>query len=186
MKTTGLRFLAALCFLAMIFLPDVHADDASTDSGNLLALSDKTDVSSLVDLENNAKAALDHSSKNLGLKIDFAPSTSYPGVGFKQPAGGRDLSKYHAVETDVTNVGQRPVNVALRVDNEADWTKKAWNSENVMIAPGETKTVHVTFGISFGQPGYALDPAHVSYISVFAIAPEAAGSIVVKALRAGY
>ena len=173
-------------FVAIMICVCAKGDDAPPDAGNLLKLSDKTDVASIVDLENNGTAALDSSAGSPGLRIDFTPSPSYPGVGFKQPTGGRDLSKFKAVEADVTNVGKSPVNVALRVDNEADWTKKAWNSENLIIAPGETKTVHVTFGVSFGQPGYALDPAHVSYISIFAIAPDAAGSILVKALRAGY
>ncbi len=58
--------------------------------------------------------------------------------------------------------------VEARVSNPGDWRDQPWNSENVYLRPGETKTLMVVFGYQYGfQPGYSLDPSRVSTLKVF-------------------
>jgi hypothetical protein len=69
------------------------------------------------------------------------------------------------------------------VDNPGDWQKSPWNTERVMLAPGETKTIQLFFGLSQGQPAYALDPARISGVKLFADAPkDKAATILIKRL----
>ncbi|MEZ0217693.1 MAG: hypothetical protein ACAH89_11205, partial [Rariglobus sp.] len=90
------------------------------------------------------------------LELSFTGGQEYPGVRFVM-ASPRDLSAYTGVEVELTNTGGESCKVGLRVDNEGDWQTEPWNSEVDMIAPGETKTIAVTFGQSYGVPGFKLD-----------------------------
>ena len=51
--------------------------------------------------------------------------------------------------------------------------KQPWNTESSTIKPGETKTITVNFGKSYGgNPGFALDASKVSAIKMFAENPN--------------
>ncbi|MBP5234342.1 MAG: family 16 glycosylhydrolase, partial [Planctomycetes bacterium] len=97
-----------------------------------------------------------------------APSDEgYPGVTIVAPEGGWDLSQCGRVETTVTNVGEAPLYLTLRVDNAGDWRKNPWNASSVSIAPGKSATLRTTFGYSWDKPGYKLDSSKVSQVLLF-------------------
>ncbi|MBN2713332.1 MAG: family 16 glycosylhydrolase, partial [Planctomycetes bacterium] len=110
-------------------------------------------------------------TKVLGVKIKDG-ANSYPGLTIKPKEGTWDLSKYGRVEVAITNNGEKPVTVCVRVDNEGDWKQSPWSSENTKIDPGKTKTAKVTFGYSWGKPGYKLDSSKVSAILIFTGKPK--------------
>ncbi|MFA6959122.1 MAG: family 16 glycosylhydrolase [Opitutaceae bacterium] len=112
------------------------------------------------------------------------PSGGYPGLNLPVPSGAWDLSAYAGVEAEIANTGTTKLNIGLRVDNSGDWKKSPWNTNNVWLAPGEAKTVKVTFGQSFGRPGYPLNPADVAAIKIFADNPKEGSLILIKAVRA--
>lgn len=119
------------------------------------------------------------------LKATFPEGNGYPAFAFPKPDGGWDLSKYSGVQVDVTNTSVGSIKVALRVDNAGDWKKQPWNTESVTLKAGETKTIKVNFGKSYGgNPGYALDPSKVSAIKIFAENPKQETVVVVKNLQA--
>jgi hypothetical protein len=76
------------------------------------------------------------------------------------------------------------VGVSLRVENPGDWRQSPWNTNVLWLAPGNSGTLVVNFGESFGKPGYALDPARVSKVKFFISAPKDDGEVLLQALRA--
>ncbi len=93
----------------------------------------------------------------------------YPGVALK-PAGGAvwDLSLYGHAEAKITNTGAKKISLSLRVDNEGDSKSQSWNCEGKILEPGQTKTIRVYFGYSYGfKPGFKLNPEKVSQILFF-------------------
>ena len=133
--------------------------------------------------EKDPVLSLDKSSDKPVLKIEFPGASGYPGVDLPLPGGSLDLSAYAGVETEFTNVSQERLNIAIRIDNGGDWKKSPWNTNNVWIAPGETKLLQVTFGQSYGNPGYALDPSAVTAIKILADNPKQSSAILVKTVR---
>lgn len=123
-----------------------------------------------------------------GTIVAIAPGTeSYPGVALK-PEGGApwDLSAYGHVAARVTNLGAKPLTLALRVDNAGDWRDNPWNTESITLAPGASGVVTVIFGRSYGhKPGYALKPAAVVGLLLFAGKSDAPQSFRIESLTAG-
>ena len=101
--------------------------------------------------------------------VSFEPGdAAWPGFSISPKSGTWDLSTWGHVEMTLTNPGQKPLSVGLRVDNNGDWKKQPWNSENVYLKPGETKVGKVIFGYQYGfQKGYKLDSSKVSAVKVF-------------------
>lgn len=135
-------------------------------------------------LEKSPVLSLDSSTTSPLLKVVFPGNSGYPGINLPIPGGAWDLSAYAGVEAEVANVGQTRVNIGLRIDNPGDWRKSPWNSNNIWLAPGETKTLKVTFGQSYGNPGYALDASKVSNVKLLADNPKQDAPILIKAVRA--
>lgn len=118
------------------------------------------------------------------LKIDFKTAKGYPAAQLPAPAGGWDLSNYTGIEAEITNVGNTTVNVSMRVDNAGDWSKNPSNTEAVAVKPGDTKSLRVTFGRSFGGgKGFDLDPAHIVRIVFFATNPGEEAAITVDNVK---
>lgn len=118
------------------------------------------------------------------LKISFSTAKGYPAAQIKAPSGGWDLSKYKGVEAEISNAGNTAVKVALRVDNAGDWTKSPWNTESVMIKPGDTKVLQVVFGQSYGgNKGFDLDPSHITQVVFFAENPGEEAAITVDNVK---
>lgn len=103
-----------------------------------------------------------------GVVVTCRPgANAYPGVVVKPQEPVWDLSAFGHVEARITNRGKAASGVSLRVDNAGDWTTSPWNSETVWLRPGETGTVRVRFGYSWGNPGFALDPSRIPQMLVF-------------------
>jgi beta-glucanase (GH16 family) len=107
-----------------------------------------------------------------GLTVTIRPGDDgYPGVTLTPPAGAAswDLSACGHVAASVMNLGEKPVTVCLRVDDDGDWKANPWNAENLSLKAGETGTAKVIFGHSFGhKPAYKLKPAAVTKLLLFA------------------
>lgn len=107
------------------------------------------------------------------LEVTCKPSDNgYPGVEFPADGGEWDLSAFSRVEAVITNLGDKPLGVTVRVDNPGDWKTNPWNGENTTIPAGKTATATVTFGYSWGKPAFKLDPAKVTKVMVFTGKPK--------------
>lgn len=144
-------------------------DFASLDAGTL-----KT--------ENAAAVAVVDDAGAKAVELTFPASQGYPGVDFEE-GGPWDLSAYAGVEVVVENKGSGKVGFNVRVDNPGDWKKSPWNTETVWLEPGAVKTASVTFGQSFGRPGYALDASRVSKVKVFANPSSAEGKLIIRSIQ---
>jgi Beta-glucanase/Beta-glucan synthetase len=168
-----LRFaLAALTLLAAL-----HGARAQTPAPVFIPTSEN--IADLV-TEKGPRLSLDTSG---ALRVEFPGGNDYPGVNFPVPAAGLDHSAHAGLEIELTNLGPARLNLNLRVDNPGDWRKSPWNTENVWIGAGETKTLKLTFGRSYGRAGFALDPARITAIKFFAAQPKETSTVLVKALR---
>lgn len=106
-----------------------------------------------------------------GIAVTIAPGASeYPGVSVKPDGAAKwDLSAHGHVEARITNTGNKPLGISLRVDNAGDWRDSPWNCESpITIKPGETGTASVIFGHGFGRmPSFPLKPEAVTNILLF-------------------
>ena len=102
-----------------------------------------------------------------GIALTFPGSPAdYPGVMIT-PATGKawDLSPFGHIEAKVTNTGDKPMGINLRVDGES-W--KVTNTESVTVKPGESKVLKVIFGYQFGfKEGPAVKSATISELLFF-------------------
>ncbi len=118
------------------------------------------------------------------MRVDLGYTKQYPGVTLTPTGGPWDLSRHSAVEVDLTNAGDDSVNATLRVDNKGHWRNKPWNVEKLRLKPGQSKTLRVEFGRSWGGPGYVLDPSAVTRVLVFVERPKHDSVLIVDNLRA--
>lgn len=172
-KSRAYRLIALSVALSVALSLQLAATTPATDSlGATIFAPTAANIDS-IKLDSSPVISIDGS----GLKVAFSNGGSYPGINF--PLGGDiiDLSNFKGIQTEVTNVGTSRVKVILRVDTPGDWKKSPWNTENVGINPGETKTIKVTFGQTYGQPGYALNPANISSIKLFSEKPQTNAAI---------
>lgn len=103
------------------------------------------------------------------LEVTIQPGPAgYPGVELKPEHGSWDLSAFDHVEAHILNNGDKPLMVALRVDNAGDWKTNPWNCEQATIQPGAEAVIATYFGYSYNrQPGFALNPAAVVNVVFF-------------------
>src|SRR5260221_7895977 len=90
----------------------------------------------------------------------------YPGVTLAAKGGKWNLGSFGHIEARIANPTAAPITVSLRVNNEGNWQDYPWNSENLFLAAGETGTVSVRFGYSWGQPGFKLKPEAINRVDV--------------------
>ena len=175
----ALRFaLSTLCIFSAFF-----AAHAGTTPASPVLLSPATADIAAIKLDKEPVLSLADVDGAKVLRVDF-PAGDYPGINLPVPDGAWDLSAFNGVEAEIANVGTVRLNIGLRVDNTGDWKQSPWNTNNVWIAPGEAKTVRVTFGQSYGRAGYALDPANISGVKLLADNPKEGAAIIIKAIRA--
>jgi len=118
------------------------------------------------------------------LEVTCSPTDNgYPGVSLDPANGPWDLSAYNRVEADFTNLSEVNLTICLRVDNDGDWKLNPWNAENVTIPAGKSGTARVTFGRSFGNSGFALDPSKVVRFLCFTTKPKQPVSFRIDAIR---
>ncbi len=127
------------------------------------------------------------------VRVRVTKSNSRPGVTFQAPSGGWDMTGLGYVEAKVKNVGRRPLNVHLALDNpDANRTeRKGCVIHSTSILPGKEKTLKVSLSslppeslrMAFrgmrGTPGggssreESLDASNVACISVYVYHPGA-------------
>jgi hypothetical protein len=182
---SSIRKLVTLSLLLALFqvMPTLAQNNIPAESGVIVDVTDGGVVGALKGSHDAVLSAW-QSGVDKGVKIEYAASKKYPGVTFDGPGDGWDLSAYQGVEIEVLNIGKGTVKGDLRVDNKGDWSKQMWNANHVDISPNETKTLRVTFGKTYGQPGYALNPKAVNRILFYVASPKEDGILVVKSLKA--
>lgn len=114
---------------------------------------------------------------NLAFEIDKyginvavgASGAGYPGFAIKPPEGGKwDLSSYGHVEALVTNTGDSPISLTMRVENDGRWQDSPYNVESVDIKPGKSAVLKVIFGYGYGyKPSYPLKSDAVTRLLFF-------------------
>jgi len=121
-----------------------------------------------------------------GAVVTCRPGESdYPGIVLKPEAAVWDLSAFGHVDARVANTGTIASGVSVRLDNEGDWTTNPWSSETLWVGPGQTGTVRVYFGYSWGKPGFALNPAKVTQLLVFVGKADQEQSLRIESIVAG-
>ena len=122
----------------------------------------------------------------LRVKLPGGPA-GYPGVTLRPKEGETwNLSPWGRIEARVTNTSDENLHVNLRVDNPGDWRTNPWNAEAVFLKPGESKTVSVYFGYSYGHKpaDYVVDSSRVSALLFFSGKSANDRSFVVEDLQA--
>ncbi|HCE44098.1 MAG TPA: hypothetical protein DET40_11165 [Lentisphaeria bacterium] len=119
------------------------------------------------------------------LEITNTPgSNGYPGVKITPEDTHWDLSQNSRIEVDVANLSDTNITICLRIDNPGDWKANPWNSENFALGAGKSGTAKVSFGYSWGKPGFKLDPSKVSQIMIFTSKPKKEIKFRIDAVRA--
>jgi len=177
-KRTQHYCLAISALLVFATAPRAFAAVLPAPLVNLASADVKT-----IKTEKDPVISLDSSTGTPALKAEFIGGSGYPGLDFPLAGASIDLSAFAGIEAEVTNLSQEKLNINLRADNGGDWRKSPWNTGNAWIAPGETKTVKVTFGKSFDKPGYALDASKITVIKLFCAEPKQTSAVLIKNLR---
>ena len=119
-----------------------------------------------------------------GLNVKFPTTSKYPAVNFKSSDGTWDMSAYDGIEAVISNTGAHRLWLSMRIDNAGNWQNKPWSSDNLGIAPGETKTFTVRFGTQYGKPGFALDASKIINVKLLASSPKAGSELQLKSIKA--
>jgi len=136
------------------------------------------------------------------LRIATGTKQDWPGVVLAADGDGRDLSAFEYVAMDVKNVGDKPVEVHLKLQRLGDHRGNAALNGIISVPPGEkaTLTIPVNKRMAehlnerlFGMRGYpgrwferrGIDPTGIGRISIFLAKPAAAHVFEVANLRAG-
>ncbi|CAM2921831.1 glycoside hydrolase family 16 protein [Rariglobus hedericola] len=157
------------------------ATSAAVPAGAVIFTPTAANIAS-IKTEQAPALAFDASSGAPALKLTFPNGGDYPGFDYPLTGGQLNLTGFAGVQATVTNAGQSRVNVALRAGNPGDWRQNPWNTGNVWIAPGETKTLKVTFGQSYGKTGYALDSSRVNVLKLYVEKPKADAALLISNL----
>jgi hypothetical protein len=139
-------------------------------------------------------------------RVHVSRSNERPGITFRPPAGTWDVTGYDFVEARVKNVGKRPLNVHLALDNPAAnrTERKGCCIGSTTIPPGEEGNLKVTIaarppreletafrglrGTPGGfqtRPGQGIDPTNVVGIAIYVYRPGSDEEYEVSDLRAG-
>lgn len=103
-----------------------------------------------------------------GVTVNVAKGhKGYPGINIQREGEGWDCSKYGRLAFDVTNRGDSKIFIKMRVDNPNGWQTKRFLSAHQEVAPGETRTVELTFGYDGHRPSTKLDPSDIALIIIF-------------------
>ncbi len=147
------------------------------------------EATSLADLKSIAKSRV--STQNGasweqadGVVFSVDKGQNYPGVTIKPDGEVWDLAGRSAVEVKLTNIGDNRARVHARVDNPGDWRQNPWNVNATTLKPGQTGTIRVTFGESYGNPAFKLDPANIVHVLVFAEKPGGPTKIRIEDIQA--
>jgi beta-glucanase (GH16 family) len=132
-----------------------------------------------------ATAEVIHEDGEGALRIEFPPAQGWPGVSLPAPEGRWDLSEFDRVQADVRNLGDAPVRIFLRVDNPGADGRRHCNTEATRLDAGQSGTLTVVFGRSWGGAGFPLDASNVVALLFFVDNPDRGHAVAVDEVRAG-
>jgi beta-glucanase (GH16 family) len=171
------RLFLTAAALALTLSPALRAQTPAADApvGGIApkALFDPTDKNAVSNFSaaNQAESQITVKAADSGTGVDvtIAPGEAgYPGVVLKPASGAWDLSPYGNITATITNTGTKNASISLRADNDGDWHISPWDTEGFSFKPGETKSVKLIFGYSYGyKPGYALKSNAVIQLLLF-------------------
>jgi len=184
MPPIGRLWHGPAAILAMLVGPLLAAEGPSKP---LLAVSADGVGNRLAPTSDQVTVARSQDPNAPGLVVTIQPGKeSYPGTDLKPEGASWDLSAFGHVEARIANTGAKPISVSLRVDNAGDWRDEPWNTESVSLKPGASGTVRTIFGHSYGhKPGYALKPAAVVKVMLFAGKSDVVQSFRIESIQAG-
>lgn len=174
----GRAFLLA-CIIIAPALANAAEFASPPDTGVLFDPAKPADIANFNRKSFTITAVDDGGIKAVQASTDAA--SGWPDFDLPAPSGGWNLSEFGGVKMEVKNAGQTEATVGLRADNEGSG---AWNTELVKLAPGETKTLSVSFGVSYHQIGYELNTAKVVRLKVFLSTPKPPTVLVLKNVKA--
>jgi hypothetical protein len=138
-----------------------------------------------------------------GLTLVTGTTSPWPGITFRAPGEGWDLSAAAAIELDVVNLDQEPVAVVCRIDCPGGDGAKNSLTREVVLDPGRPTAINVPLVRKPHEPaffnpiglrsapleyggggGRGIDVAHVSKIIVFAAKPERPRTLLLVRARA--
>lgn len=116
------------------------------------------------------------------VEITFDGSEKWPSFSIFPAGKSWDLKNFESVQMQMTNTGQTAAQFGMRVDNPGADGQKNCNTENITLKPGETQTIKVTFGKSWGNKGFDLDTSNV--VNIMVIGPGKEAMVTVDNLKA--
>ena len=123
-----------------------------------------------------------------GIEVKIAPGADgYPGLSITRADGKPfDLSAYGHLKAAIANTGSTDLDLGLRADNAGDWKDEPYNTENLILKPGQKADIHLIFGHSFGhKKGFALNSSAIVRLLVFTGKTETAKSFRIESITAG-
>ena len=130
-------------FRSVLFLAILVFSSSQIFADQVLFDFEKTDVSKIQAKDVDLKSIRLNGS--LALQLATGTNDNWPGITLPAPQGHWDLSKFKALEIDVSNTGSNQVHVNCRVDNPgADGTNHC-NNGGIDLMPGKSGTIKVTF-----------------------------------------
>lgn len=123
--------------------------------------------------------------KGKAVEVTCKPgANAWPGISVKPEGGFWDLSQYGKVEAEITNLLGDNLGVSIRIDDDGDWKTNPWNGENASVPPGKSAALRVTFGYSWGNAGYKINPAKITQVLIFMGKPKKEMKFRIDAVRA--
>jgi beta-glucanase (GH16 family) len=133
----------------------------------LVTLGEPAAAGIITDTPDEVSIAASEDAAHPGTVVSVTPGKSgYPGVVVEPKGGAWDLSAFGHVAATVTNLGTKDISMALRLDNSGGGPEP-WNTEVTYLKGGETKTVKLIFGYSYGKAAYQLDSGRVVKMLLF-------------------
>ena len=130
----------------------------------IIELTPQTDLNSLQ--ANKTALSLQTDNGVTSLKIVGTAKAAFPGIHYA-PASPLSLTGAKGIEAEVTNLSGEAISVSLRVENDTDGKAAHWSIGSLQLGPGDTRTLQSPFGMTYGKPGYALDPAKIVGITFY-------------------
>ena len=183
-----------VCLSLLLFGVAASAADKPALS---MAGSRRADVLSLLDMGAGVEKRVSVSSGQVsvsstepnapGLQVTIQPGKEeYPGIAVKPTGAPWNLSAFGHVEAQIVNTGQKPLFLALRVDDAGDWSTNPTNTESITLKPGESGVIKTIFGYSYGyKPSHALKSTAVVNLLLFTTKTDSELSFRLTSLSAG-
>jgi len=108
--------------------------------------------------------------------------SSFPGI-MLTPSKPWDASEFGHLEVTITNNGAKPIRPSLRIDSTGSGKESPSSTSAVSLKPGESKTLTVIFGYSYGKKG-PFKPEAITKAIVFTGKSDVEQSFRISAIRA--